>query len=162
MKGRAKTRYGTKMGVGRGRFAHTRDRSQDGTPIHLRLSRTNDPIKYLFPATDKYPPTSLVSRAAGPRLTHPLGLSPSPRHGKAWASPGLLDADAEVEAIISRHESSSGRMNLEALNATPRLTPQNSSSIGTNYIPSHMGRAKRHWRSISRLVGRWRRGCMPP
>ena len=61
-------------------------------------------LKYLFPATDKYPPTSL----AFPGLLHlvsPFPLVEAQAHAmvKLWTSPELLDVDSEVDAVISRY-----------------------------------------------------------
>ena len=62
-------------------------------------------IKHLFPATDKYPPTSLAFPGLLFRVS-PIPLVEAQAHAmvKLWTSPELLDVDAEVEAIISRYE----------------------------------------------------------
>jgi len=62
-------------------------------------------LKFLFPVTDKYPPTSLAFLGL---LTHvsPFPLVEAQSHAmvKLWASPELLDVDSEVDALISRYE----------------------------------------------------------
>jgi hypothetical protein len=62
-------------------------------------------IKFLFPVTDKYPPTSLAFPGL---LFHvsPFPLVEAQFHAmvKIWASPELLDVDAGVDAIISRYQ----------------------------------------------------------
>ena len=62
-------------------------------------------FKHLFPATDKYPPTSLVFMGLLSRSS-PIPLAEAQSHVmvKLWTSPELLDVDAEVDAIISRYE----------------------------------------------------------
>jgi hypothetical protein len=62
-------------------------------------------IKYLFPATDKYPPTSLAFPGL-PQLIIPFPLVEAQSHlmVQLWASPERLDVDAGVKAIISRYE----------------------------------------------------------
>lgn len=62
-------------------------------------------IKYLFPLTDKYPPTSLVFPGLLFRVS-PLPLVEAQSHlmVKLWTSPELLDVDAEADVIISRYE----------------------------------------------------------
>ena len=62
-------------------------------------------IKYLFPFTDKYPPTSLAFPGLLYRvIPFPLVEAQSHAMVKLWTSPELLDVDAEVDAIISRYE----------------------------------------------------------
>ena len=62
-------------------------------------------IKHLFPVTDKYPPTSLAFPGL-PFQVAPFPLVEAQSHAmvKLWASPELLDVDAEVDAVISRYE----------------------------------------------------------
>jgi hypothetical protein len=62
-------------------------------------------IKHLFPATDKYPPTSLAFPGLLFRVA-PFPLVEAQSHAmvKLWASPELLDVDAEVDTIISRYD----------------------------------------------------------
>ena len=62
-------------------------------------------LKHLFPATDKYPATSLVFPGLLIRVS-PLPLIEAQSHAmvKFWTSPDLLDENAEVDAIISRYE----------------------------------------------------------
>ena len=62
-------------------------------------------LKFLFPGTDKYPPTSL----AFPGL--PFHISPLPfveaqSHlmVKLWTSPELLNVDAEVDLLVSQYK----------------------------------------------------------
>ena len=62
-------------------------------------------LKHLFPATDKYPPTSLAFPGLLFRVS-PLPLVEAQAHAmvKLWTSPELLDMNSEVDAIISRYE----------------------------------------------------------
>jgi len=62
-------------------------------------------MKHLFPVTDKYPPTSLAFPGLLVRVV-PFPLVEAQSHAmvKLWASPELLDVDAEVDAIISRYK----------------------------------------------------------
>ena len=62
-------------------------------------------FKYLFPATDKYPPTSIAFLSLLSRVS-PIPLVEAQSHAmvKFWTSPELLDVDAEVDAIVSRYE----------------------------------------------------------
>jgi len=62
-------------------------------------------LKHLFPATDKYPPTSLAFPGLLFRVS-PIPLVEAQSHAmvKFWTSPELLDVNAEVDAIISRYE----------------------------------------------------------
>ena len=62
-------------------------------------------IRHLFPATDKYPPTSLAFPGLLFRVA-PFPLIEAQSHAmvKLWASPERLDVNAEVDAIISRYE----------------------------------------------------------
>ena len=62
-------------------------------------------MRHLFPATDKYPPTSLAFPGLLFRVA-PFPVVEAQSHAmvKLWASPERLDVDAEVDAIISRYE----------------------------------------------------------
>ena len=62
-------------------------------------------VKYLFPVTGKYPPTSLAFPGLLFRVS-PLPLVEAQSHAmvKLWTSPKLLDVDAEVDVVISRYE----------------------------------------------------------
>jgi len=61
--------------------------------------------KYLFPATEKYPPTSLAFPGLLFRVS-PLPLVEAQAHAmvKLWTSPELLDVDSEIDAVTSRYE----------------------------------------------------------
>ena len=62
-------------------------------------------LKHLFPATDKYPPTSLAFIGLLTRTTFPpLAEAQSHAIVKLWTSPELLDVDSIFDAIISRYE----------------------------------------------------------
>jgi len=62
-------------------------------------------LKHLFPATDKYPPTSLAFPGLLIRTTFPpLAEAQSHAIVKLWTSPELLDVDSEFDAITSRYE----------------------------------------------------------
>jgi len=62
-------------------------------------------LKFLFPVTDKYPPTSLAFPGLLIRVS-PFPLVEAQSHAmvKLWASPELLDVDSEVDALILRYE----------------------------------------------------------
>ena len=62
-------------------------------------------LKYLFPTTDRYPPTSLAFPGLLFRVS-PLPLVEAQAHAmvKLWASPELLDVNSEVDTVISRYE----------------------------------------------------------
>ena len=62
-------------------------------------------LKFLFPATDKYPPTSLAFPGLLKRVS-PFPLVEAQSHAmvKLWASPELLDVDSEIDALVSRYE----------------------------------------------------------
>ena len=62
-------------------------------------------LKHLFPATDKYPPTSLAFIGLLSRAS-PIPMVEAQSHAMVgiWTSPELLDVDAEVDANISRYE----------------------------------------------------------
>ena len=62
-------------------------------------------LKHLFPATDRYPPTSLAFLGQLYRVS-PLPLVEAQVHAlvKLWTSPELLDLNSEVDAIASRYE----------------------------------------------------------
>lgn len=62
-------------------------------------------LKYLFPTTDKYPPTSLAFPGLLFRVS-PLPLVEAQAHlmVKLWASPELLDMEAEVDLVVSQYE----------------------------------------------------------
>ena len=62
-------------------------------------------LGHLFPATDNYPPTSLAFPGLPIRVS-PLPLVEAQAHAmvKLWASPELLDVNAEVGAVASRYE----------------------------------------------------------
>jgi len=62
-------------------------------------------LKHIFPATDKYPPTSLAFLGLLFRVS-PFPLVEAQLHAivKLWASPEVLDVDAEFDAVISRYE----------------------------------------------------------
>ena len=62
-------------------------------------------LKYLFPATDQYPPTSLAFPGLLFRVS-PFPLVEAQAHAmvKLWTSPELLDVGSEVDAIISQYE----------------------------------------------------------
>ncbi|KAF9653541.1 FAD/NAD(P)-binding domain-containing protein [Thelephora ganbajun] len=62
-------------------------------------------LNHLFPATDKYPPTSLAFPGL-PFHTIPFPLAEAQSHAivKLWTSPELFDVDAEIGATISRYE----------------------------------------------------------
>lgn len=78
-------------------------------------------LKYLFPATDEYPPTSL----AFPGLlfsVSPLPLVEAQAHlmVKLWASPELLDMEAEVDSVVSRYEMLKSRFEGDELQVAKR------------------------------------------
>ena len=62
-------------------------------------------LKYMFPATDKYPPTSLVFSGVLSRVS-PFPLVEAQAHAmvKIWTSPELFDVDSEIDAFISRYK----------------------------------------------------------
>jgi len=62
-------------------------------------------LKYLFPITDKYPPTSLAFPGLLFRVS-PFPVVEAQSHAmvKFWTSPELLDVDSEVDALISRYQ----------------------------------------------------------
>ena len=78
-------------------------------------------IRYLFPVTDKYPPTSLAFPGLLIRvIPFPLVEAQSHAMVKLWASPELLDTDAEVDAIISRYERLKDRFEGDELQVAKR------------------------------------------
>jgi hypothetical protein len=62
-------------------------------------------LKHLFPATDKYPPTSIAFPGLLFRVS-PFPFVEAQSHAmvKLWTSPQLLDVDAEAIATVSRYE----------------------------------------------------------
>jgi len=62
-------------------------------------------LKYIFPATDKYPPTSLAFLGLPFRIS-PLPFVEAQSHlmVKLWTSPELFNVDAEVDLLISRYK----------------------------------------------------------
>ena len=68
-------------------------------------------LKHLFPATDKYPPTSLAFPGLIFRVS-PLPFVEAQSHAmvKLWVSPGLFDVNAEADAIVSRYDMLKGRL----------------------------------------------------
>ena len=62
-------------------------------------------LKHMFPATDKYPPTSLAFLGLPFRIS-PLPFVEAQSHlmVKIWTSPELFNVDAEVDLLISRYE----------------------------------------------------------
>lgn len=78
-------------------------------------------LKHLFPATDKYPPTSLAFPGLLFRVS-PLPLVEAQSHltVKLWASPELLDVEGEVGSVISRYEMLKGGRGGDELEAAKR------------------------------------------
>ena len=78
-------------------------------------------LEHLFPATDKYPPTSLAFPGL-PFRTSPLPLVEAQSHAmvKLWTSPELFNVDAEVDGIISRYEMLKDRFEGDELQVAKR------------------------------------------
>ena len=62
-------------------------------------------LKFLFPGTDEYPPTSLAFPGLPFRIS-PLPFVEAQSHlmVKLWTSPELLNVDAEVDLLVSRYK----------------------------------------------------------
>lgn len=80
-------------------------------------------LAHLFPATDKYPPTSLAFPGLPFRVS-PLPFVEAQAHAmvKLWISPGLLDENAEADAIVSRYEMLKDRLGGDELQVAKRYT----------------------------------------
>lgn len=78
-------------------------------------------LKYLFPATDKYPPTSLAFPGLPFRVS-PFPLVEAQSHAmvKLWISPALLDFDVEVNATASRYEMLKSKLEEDELQVAKR------------------------------------------
>ena len=78
-------------------------------------------LRHLFPATNKYPPTSLAFPGLPFRIS-PLPFVEAQAHAmvKLWISPGLLDENAEVDAIVSRYEMLKERLGEDELQVAKR------------------------------------------
>lgn len=78
-------------------------------------------LKHLFPATDRYPPTSLAFPGLPFRVS-PLPFVEAQSHAmvKLWISPGLLNVNAEIDAIVSRYKTLKGRLGEDELQVAKR------------------------------------------